>query len=193
MTRQSRAFTLPLHGAALVALASLASLACEPSSAPGPMEIQQELAPVVARAPSAMALMVKATFVASLSGEGAGTDSRGVGEAVFRFDTSGDEVHYRLNVGNIQNVTMAHIHVAATPGGNGPPVVWLYPDAPPPVLIPGRTQGGLGYGSFSAADMMGPLAGMTLGAVRSAMDEGRAYVNVHTQANPGGEIRGTIK
>jgi hypothetical protein len=95
-------------------------------------------------------------------------------------------------VANIENVTMAHIHVAAEPGGNGPPVVWLYPEGPPPSLIPGRTQGGLGVGEFSASDLVGPLAGMTLADLRSAFVEGRAYVNVHTGQHPGGEIRGTI-
>jgi hypothetical protein len=195
MTRRSRSRALPasLPGAALTVLASLAAFACDPSSAPGPMEIHEDLDPVVAQAPAATALMAKSTFVASLSGDGAGTNSRGVGEAVFRFDPSGDEVHFRLNVANIRNVTMAHIHVAMTPGGNGPPVVWLYPDAPPPSLVPGRTQGGLGSGSFSAGDLVGPLAGMTLEDLRSAIEEERAYVNVHAQANPGGEIRGTIQ
>ncbi len=86
----------------------------------------------MAQAPSEQALMVKPTFHASLSGRDAGTGSQGTGEAWFRFSEDGTEVEFRLNVANITNVTMAHIHVAAAPGLNGPPAVWLYPAAPPP-------------------------------------------------------------
>ncbi len=178
--------------AGLTALA-LPLSACGSPDAVAPEGPEFDLQGVVANAPSEGALEAKSTFVASLSGMSAGTDSRGAGEAVFRFVRGEEGVRFRLNVANIENVTMAHIHVAAEPGGNGPPVVWLYPEGPPPSLIPGRTQGGLGVGEFSASDLVGPLAGMTLADLRSAFVEGRAYVNVHTGQHPGGEIRGTIR
>ncbi len=151
------------------------------------------LDPVLAQAPASQALAVKAAFNASLSGGDAGTDSKGAGEARFRFQDDDSMVDFRLNVANIENVTMAHIHLAAAPGGNGPPVVWLYPAGPPPVQIPGRTQGTLAMGTFTEADFVGPLAGMSIPYLREAMSQGRAYVNVHTSQFPGGEIRGTIR
>jgi len=99
-------------------------------------------------------------------------------------------LYYKLIVANIEDVTMAHIHVAPEPGQNGPPVLWLYPSAPPPTLIPGRFSGVLAEGTVTAANLVGPLASMTLEDLVGAIWEGRAYVNVHTTEYPGGEIRG---
>jgi hypothetical protein len=139
-------------------------------------------------APAAIAGNPQLNFRTHLSGDPAGTDSAGQGEAIVRF--SDDTMYFKVNVANIENVTMAHIHVAAAPGGDGPPVVWLYPAGPPPLLIEGRVQGRLGEGTVTAADLVGPLAGMTLEDLREAILDGRAYVNVHTTQFPGGEIRG---
>lgn len=41
-------------------------------------------------------------------------------------------------------------------------------------------------------DLVGPLAGMTLEDLVALIESGDAYVNVHTVANPGGEIRGQV-
>ena len=177
----------------VIPLIGLSLFGCDAEDAALLTQPEAALEPMSAHAPSAQALKVKPTFNTSLSGRAAGTDSQGTGEAWFRFHENRMEVEFRLVVANIENVTMAHIHVAATPGGNGPPVVWLYPEGPPPVQIPGRTQGPLAKGSFSAADLVGPLAGETIMDLRSAIAEGRAYVNVHTAQFPGGEIRGTIR
>jgi len=99
---------------------------------------------------------------------------------------------YKLNVGNIANVTQAHIHMAAA-GANGPIVAWLYPSAPPLQLLPGRSGGTLGEGTITAASLVGPLAGQPLSALVNAIDAGNAYVNVHTSQFPGGEVRGSIR
>ncbi|MEJ2702932.1 MAG: CHRD domain-containing protein, partial [Sedimentisphaerales bacterium] len=85
------------------------------------------------------------------------------------------------------------IHVATEPGGNGSPAVWLYPSAPPSMLIPGAFRGTLGEGSFTSKDFVGPLAGKELADLLVAIKENRAYVNVHTQQFPGGEIRGPLQ
>ena len=39
---------------------------------------------------------------------------------------------------------------------------------------------------------MGSLAGKSVSDLVSKMQSGEAYVNVHTEANPNGEIRGQI-
>ena len=62
-------------------------------------------------------------------------------QALLELSPFGDVLSYTLDVQAIGNVTMAHIHVADTPGGNGPPAVWLYPAAPPAQLIPGTFTG----------------------------------------------------
>ena len=63
-------------------------------------------------------------------------DTGAQGQATFKLSKDGDSLSYKLNVANIENVIMAHIHNAA-PGVNGPIVVWLYPSTTPgPAGIP---------------------------------------------------------
>jgi hypothetical protein len=118
-------------------------------------------------------------------------DTRAQGQAIFQLSADGDALSYQLNVANILNVLQAHIHQA--PAGEGGPVVaWLYPSGPPATLIPGRSQGVLAEGVITSADLVGPLAGMDLDDLLADLRSGNAYVNVHTTANPPGEIRGQI-
>lgn len=133
-------------------------------------------------------------------------ESRARGNAVFQVSRDGGSVTFRLIVANIENVTMAHIHLGAS-GANGPPIVWLYPSvdarAPAPAAG-GRTQGVIGTGEFAATDFVGPLAGATMAELIEVLRAGNAYVNVHTSDGaeppdtgpgdfPGGEIRGQIR
>lgn len=118
--------------------------------------------------------------------------SRAQGQAHVKVSKDGTSLEFRLNVANIDDVLMAHFHLG-TPEENGPVVVWLYPEAPPPQLIPGRTSGTLAFGTVTADDLVGPLAGMSFDALLEAIEDGRIYVNVHTTAYPGGEIRGTLR
>ena len=140
-------------------------------------------------------------FVAPLSGAAAGhPESPASGLAVFHLNRQGNELHYTLAVFNIDNVLQAHIHLAPAPG---PVVVWLYPDAPPPVSILGTFSGVLNEGVITQSDLVGPMAGKTLEDLLVLLRNGGAYVNVHTNdlvapANtgpgdfPGGEISGGI-
>jgi hypothetical protein len=114
------------------------------------------------------------------------------GQATFKLSSDGTELHYRLIVANIENVTMAHIHLAPA-GANGPVVAWLYPSEPPPQLIPGRTNGILATGVITAGDLVGLLAGASLDDLIGELRDGNAYVNVHTSQFPAGEVRGQIR
>ena len=69
--------------------------------------------------------------------------------------------------------TMAHLHGPATQGKNGPPVIWL---------------------SEKGAAVSSPIKGQATLTPEQAqqMMGGEWYVNVHTQANPNGEIRGQV-
>jgi hypothetical protein len=133
-------------------------------------------------------------FRAHLSGseEVPPVNTRAQGQAIFQLSKDGTELHYRLIVANIQNVTQAHIHLAPA-GVNGPVVAWLYPGAPPAQLIPGRFNGVLSTGVITGADLVGPLAGQTLEDLLDAMRDGDTYVNVHTSQFPPGEVRGQIR
>lgn len=149
---------------------------------------------VTAVSPQAAGVRASAPhFVATLSGGPDGTDSRARGVATLQLAPDGQSMSYRLIVSNIMDVTMAHIHISAEPGGDGPPAVWLYPDAPPAQPIAGRHDGVLAEGTITAANFIGPLDGMTMSDLVSMIRDGRAYVNVHTEANPGGEIRGQLE
>lgn len=131
-------------------------------------------------------------------------DTRAQGEAIFRLSDDGQSVEYKLIASNIDNPFMAHIHMAAE-GVNGAIVVWLFPSTAPvpgPLGI-GRHDGELSHGTFTAANLVGPLAGHSLGDLLAAIAAGHAYVNVHTNDGvnppntgpgdfPGGEIRGQL-
>lgn len=149
---------------------------------------------LLASMPMAWASGHQSNFVAHLSGdeEVPPVDTRAQGQAKFQLSKDGSELDFKLIVANIENVTQAHIHLGPR-GVNGPVVVWLYPSAPPPVLIPGRSDGVLSEGTITADDLVGPLDGASLADLVEAMATGNAYVNVHTSQSPAGEVRGQIK
>ena len=121
------------------------------------------------------------------------------GVATFHLNKEGDELSYRIIVSQLLNPVGAHIHKAAA-GTNGPIVVGLFSGP----AGSGRHNGVLVKGVITAANLTGPLAGMTLEDLLTLLQSGDAYVNVHTNDGvappntgpgdfPGGEIRGQIK
>ena len=115
------------------------------------------------------------------------------GQAVFKLSADGSALEYRLIASNIVDVRQAHIHLRpAANVGTGGIVVWLYPDGPPAVLIPGRHDGVLAEGTITSGNLRGGLAGKEISDLVAALDSGLAYVNVHTTLNPPGEIRGNL-
>lgn len=135
------------------------------------------------------------TFIAVLRGanEQPTVMTRALGLAVFNLNADGTELSYAVFVANIDNVTMAHIHLGSlTTPNNGPIVAWLYPSAPPAVLKPGITFGILASGTITQANLVGPLTGQPLSALVDDFMMNDAYVQVHTLAYPAGEIRGEI-
>jgi hypothetical protein len=90
----------------------------------------------------------------------------------------------------------AHIHVAPT-GATGPVIFFLCSaDPAAPASIPDcpLAAGGAISGTLTAAALMPkPAAGVaTFADAVVALNRGNAYVNVHTPANPSGEIRGQV-
>jgi hypothetical protein len=135
-----------------------------------------------------------AKFEAQLSGKNQSpvVDTPAHGAATFRLSTDGNTLSYRVSVMDIENVSMAHIHLGPA-GEEGPVVAWLYPSKPPAVVKKGKFTGVLARGSITAADLAGPLQGKTIGDLVEQIKAGKAYVNVHTEKNPAGEIRGQIE
>ncbi len=116
-------------------------------------------------------------FVVQLTGseQVPAVDTQAHGVAILHVNDNGT-ISYKLIVANIVNVTAAHIHVGAT-GTNGPVVVPLYSGQ----TTSGRTEGVLAEGTITNPDLA------------QALCNGNYYVNVHTTAHPGGEIRGQIE
>ena len=105
-----------------------------------------------------------AHYSAKLAGTG-----KGSGEVTAMLD--GKTFTYTATYKDLSGApTMAHFHDAPAPGGNGPPIV------------PASNVG------------TSPIKGTaTLTDAQIAdLNAGKVYFNVHTAANPGGEIRGTL-
>jgi CHRD domain len=132
-------------------------------------------------------------------------DTQAQGQALFHLSDDGLAMQYKLIVANIDNAFMAHIHMAPA-GVNGPIAVWLYPSTTPGITAPlgqGRLDGVIAEGVFTAANFTGPLSGHPMSDLVSAIENGNAYVNVHTNDGvdgtntgagdfPGGEIRAQL-
>jgi len=148
----------------------------------------------------APAAMAGDNFVATLSGarEVPARDTQARGVATFKLRQDGTALAFKLNVANIDNPFMAHIHCGAV-GVNGPIGVTLFMGAP----AGGRVNGTLAEGTITAPDPGNACGWTNLAAVLAAIDSGATYVNVHTNDGvdppntgpgdfPGGEIRGQV-
>ncbi len=110
---------------------------------------------------------------------------------------SGQQITYTVNVADLQNASVAHIHIAPE-GENGPVRLNLCGTGDPQ---PACTSGTGVLATGTNGTTVGVPA-ISFDSLLSAMRTGGAYVNVHTNApgctpgspgcNPGGEIRGQI-
>lgn len=130
------------------------------------------------------------TFKARLSGkeQTPTVKTKAKGYATFKVSKDGKEITYKLTVRNIANVTAAHIHEGAK-GVSGGPVVGLFSGP----KKEGKFSGTLAEGTITDKDLIGSLAGKTVSDLIEMIKAGNAYVNVHTDEHPDGEIRGQIK
>jgi hypothetical protein len=113
--------------------------------------------------------------------------SKASGKAEFKLSKDGKTLTYKLHVKNIVDTNAAHIHMGKK-GADGPPVAGLSSEAKM-----GKFSGVLAQGTIADKDLMGPLQGKTVTDLVNVIKAEDAYVNVHTSANPDGEIRGQIK
>jgi hypothetical protein len=134
---------------------------------------------------SVRAQLDQQTFTTQMSGgeEVPPVDTTASGTAEFILGSDG--IDYQVRATDISGVTAAHIH-SGNVGENGPVIVTLFKSDTPA----DQTDGVISEGTISAADLEGPMEGKELSDLVSAMSTGVTYVNVHTQANPDGEIRG---
>jgi hypothetical protein len=112
-------------------------------------------------------------FEASLSGtqEVPANTTPGTGNVEASLDTGTKMLSYKITYSGLSGpATMAHFHGPAAAGANAPPVV--------PISNP--TSPTSGTAKLTDAQM-------------ADLQAGKWYFNVHTAANPGGEIRGQVK
>jgi hypothetical protein len=143
---------------------TLAQYGPPPSPPPQPMPQPQPQPPQAA---------MRTVKFASLDGaqETPAKTSTGFGAGVLEVDETTGAVRGFVVSAGLVGVTAAHVHLEArgTPGAiivplTGGPDLWVVPDDAPPLT----------------ADQL------------TAFRDGRLYFNVHTQANPNGEIRGQL-
>jgi hypothetical protein len=115
-------------------------------------------------------------------------ETQATGEVTFTLSKNGKELAYTLTVKDIENATAAHIH-AGKKGENGGPLAGLF--AGP--KKEGMFSGELAKGTITVKDLKGPLAGKKVKDLLKVIKEGAAYVNIHTDKNPAGEVRGQIQ
>ena len=123
------------------------------------------------------------TYKAQLNGasETPATNSTATGTATFT--VQGNRMHYVLTVLGLSGpATMAHIHVGAK-GKSGPPVYAFE--------IKKVAAGTLAEGYVDLSKEV--FKGVSGDSLKTLLANGDAYVNVHTAAHPGGEIRGQVE
>lgn len=127
------------------------------------------------------------TFETELSGDEQvpPVDTDATGEATVEVDEDREELEYEVTVEDIENVVAAHIHCGPE-GENGPVGVTLYEGEPV------SEDGVLTEGSASEPDEDNGCGWETIEDVVEEMEAGDTYVNVHTEENPPGEIRGQL-
>ncbi|MGZ3275089.1 MAG: CHRD domain-containing protein [Phenylobacterium sp.] len=113
-------------------------------------------------------------FAATLTGkdEVPANASAGTGQVTAELETTERTLAYRATYQGLSGpATMAHFHGPAAAGANAPPVVVVGDNAKLPIG---------GSVRLTEQEMEDLLAG-------------KWYFNVHTAANPGGEVRGQLK
>ena len=109
------------------------------------------------------------------------------GDATFTVIKDEKALSYYVTVSDIENVTAAHIHLGKK-GENGPPVALISNEK-----RAGKFSGTLAEGTITKKDLMGSMKDKSVEDLIKKIKKGDAYLNVHTDKYPNGEIRGQIK
>ena len=136
------------------------------------------------------ALATGSQVIAGDNFDGVATDASCM--ANFRVTDTG--LKYKLKCWNITGITRAHIHMGSA-SENGPHVVFLFDGRENPTGdINGTVTNGenKGKGTLRSEDLIGELSGEPISALVEQLRNDNAYINVHTEANGPGEVRGHI-
>lgn len=125
----------------------------------------------------------KATYTATMTGakQIPAVSTSATGTATFTDNTT--SIDYAINVSGITGVNASHIHLGDA-STNGAIIINLFV----PTTATGAVNGTLVTGTITNATN----SAVSLDSLRVLFKNGKSYVNVHTNANPGGEIRGQV-
>jgi hypothetical protein len=110
------------------------------------------------------------------------TNEDGTGIAVFVDNTT--QIDWTMTLDDISAVTMSHIHGPALPNANAGVIFNLY--------MPTAATGDLNNFTATGSITNTTSATVSLDSLRTLLNNGRAYVNVHTTPLPAGAIRGQL-
>lgn len=119
------------------------------------------------------------TLKASLAGknEVPSNSAAGAGSVTVTYDPATKKISWDGTYSGLTGpITAGHIHGPADPGKNAPPVIWLTKKGDPNPNFPSPFKGSAELTDAQANDFLA----------------GKYYVNLHTKANPAGEIRGQL-
>ncbi len=123
------------------------------------------------------------TYKAQMNGASETPPNKSTGTGTATFVLSGTRLRYTVTVlGLTGPATMAHIHFGKV-GASGPPVYTFE--------IKKVAAGTLAQGYIDLTKEVSK--GVSGDSLKTLLANGGAYVNVHTAANPGGEIRGQVE
>ena len=143
----------------------------------------------------------KGTLTCSKIGPKHPEQTNASGEVFFQLDEAKQELSYKLQVKNIEDVYMAHLHVGPckeeipaekVSDKQQPIAAWLYPCGDHNTAdrcIEGEFSGTLAEGVIKPEDL---LRNVTFSHLIKALRNSNAYVNVHTRKYPTCEICGRI-
>src|SRR3989475_4887448 len=137
---------------------------------------------------------VSERFGGTLSGanEVPAVTSTATGTVACTYLPGAGSIFYRIAVAGIDSAVLAHIHGPADNATNASVVINLFTGpvgCGTPCATKAAFTGTLAQGVLGE---LGAPAGMTMDSLPVLLRNSKAYVNVHTRAHGGGEIRGQV-
>jgi hypothetical protein len=130
-------------------------------------------------------------FVAELTNEMVvpPVKSNATGIVYFQLAKKDNKIDYSLIVRDLDDAKAVHIHIGKEGEKNGTVIVTLYK----PFKVPRHLGRILSVDDDITSDILeGPLAGKQLSDLVNIMNNRTAYVDIHSQQYPNGELRGQI-
>jgi hypothetical protein len=138
--------------------------------------------------PNAPPAVTRTTFIAQMNGANERPDpvtTTGTGTATLvKFNN--DSITYTIQVASIDSVILSHIH--AGDANTAGPILFAFPETNPPTSF--TTLATLHTGTITPTSTFS--GSFTWDSLLTRLAAGTAYVNVHTRANTGGEIRAQL-